>query len=142
MLILRKKVEEKKAYRSSDRFAYKTSHKDPIYIPTNRILTPYQTEEALNEDKIAENMQKFKDEQAMEPLVIGYKYDLHDGHHRHEAAIRLGHTHVPCVVGGRSERRVKAAEIKYRKIWKSETATVVAGGRLLILKKKIVEITG
>jgi hypothetical protein len=141
MLILRKKAEEQKTYRVSDRFAYKTSHKDPIYIPTNRILTPYQTEEALNEDKITENIQKIKDGQAMEPLVIGYKYDLHDGHHRHEAAIRLGHTHVPCVIGGTSDKRVKAAEIRYRKVWKSETITVVAGNKLLILKKKIVANT-
>lgn len=137
MLILRKKAtEEKKAYRSSDRFAYKTSHKDPIYIPVNRLQTPYQTEHALSEDKIQENMVKMKSGVALEPVVVGYNYDVHDGHNRRESAIRLGHTHVPCIVGGTNEKRVKAAEIKYRKIWKSETATVVAGGKVLILKKK------
>jgi hypothetical protein len=143
MLILRKKdAEEIKEYQSSDRYAYKTNEKDPIYIPVNRIKTPYQTEEALDKYKVKLNRMNIRKEISMEPIVIGYNYDLHDGHHRLEAAKKEGHTHVPCIVGGRSEKRVKAAEIKYRKIWKSETATVVAGGKVLILKKKIVEITG
>jgi hypothetical protein len=137
MLILRKKDEnDKKDYYPSDRYAYKTNEKDPIYIPVNRIKTPYQTDEALNEDKIKENIEAIKKGKALSPIVVGYDYDLHDGHHRLEAAIQSGHTHAPCVVGGRNERRVKAAEKKYRRIWKSETATVVADGKVLILKKR------
>lgn len=119
----------------SDRYAYKTNAKNPIYIPVNRILTIYQTEEALNEDKVKSNVANIRKGKALEPVVIGYKYQLHDGHHRLEAAKRAGHTHVPCVVGGRNERRVKAAEKRYRKVWKSMSGAVVKNGCLLIKSK-------
>lgn len=39
-------------YYLSDRYAYKTNEKEPIYIPVNRIETPYQTDHALDEDKV------------------------------------------------------------------------------------------
>lgn len=118
----------------SDRYAYKTNESDPIYIPANRIQTPYQTEDALNEEKVKENLKAIKKGKALKPVVVGYKYDLHDGHHGLEAAKRAGHTHVPCVVGGRNERRVKAAEKRYRKVWKSMSGVTIESGRLLVKK--------
>jgi len=127
------KSRSSRGYNLSDRYAYKTNEQDPIYFPVNRIKTLYQTEDALNEDKVTSNMDAIQEGKALAPIVVGYKYDLHDGHHRLEAAIRVGHTHVPCVVGGRNERRVKAAEKRYRKVWKS--MALVLDGKLLIKKK-------
>jgi hypothetical protein len=132
-VVVRKSDAEEKTYYQSDRYAYRTHHKNPIYIPVNRIETPFQTEDALDEDKVRENMEKIKNGEALPPLIIGYKYNLHDGHHRLEAAKRLGHTHVPCIVGGRNKRRVKAAEKRYREVWKS-MGVFVKAGRLLIKK--------
>jgi hypothetical protein len=105
--------------RPSSRYAYKTNVKDPIYVPVNRLKTIYQTEKATNPDKVAENVRRMKDGEALAPIVIGYDHDVHDGHHRLEAAKEIGHTHVPCVVGGRNDRRTAAAEKRYRSIWKS-----------------------
>ena len=115
---IRALVKAKKAHR----FAFKTDERDPIFIPVNRIRTPYQTEEATNPDKVNENIKKIKAGMSMPPLVVGYDYDLHDGHHRLEAAKKSGHTHVPCIVGGADERRVNAAEKRYRAVWKSRSA--------------------
>jgi hypothetical protein len=129
-----KKVSKsEKDYRPSDRFAYKTNHPDPIYIPVNRIRTPYQTDAAIDKDKVKENIQKIKAGKPLDPVVIGYDYDLHDGHHRLEAAKELGHTHVPCVVGGVNERRVQAADKRYRQVWKSKI--IVYRGRLLVKRR-------
>lgn len=120
---------KKKEYKPSDRYAYKTNHKDPIYIPVNRIQTPYQTDEATNKYKVRINRMKMRRGEALEPIVIGYgsdggrQADLHDGHHRLDAAKREGYTHVPCVVGGRNKRRVQAAEKRYQRIWKSIKAS-------------------
>ncbi len=117
--------------KKSHRYAYKTNHRDPIYIPVNRIRDPYQTEKALSEDKIRENMRRMKAGEPLEPIVIGYGFpnkdgerdgslaDCHDGHHRIEAAKRLGHTHVPCIVGGTNKKRIEAADRRYREVWKS-----------------------
>lgn len=119
------KTKDKDKIYPSDRYAYKTNAKDPIYIPVNRIRTIYQTDKALDEKKVKSNLSNIRKGKPMEPIVIGYgsddgrKADLHDGHHRLEAAKRAGHTHVPCVVGGRNEKRVKAAEKRYRRVWKS-----------------------
>lgn len=127
------KKAEKKEYYPSDRYAYKTKEKDPIYVPVNRIQTPFQTDEATNPKKVRENVRKMKAGVPLAPIVIGYKnHVLHDGHHRLEAAKKLGHTHVPCVVGGRNERRVKAADKRYRKVWKSARETVIENGKLLV----------
>jgi hypothetical protein len=125
-----KKSVEEKGYYPSQRHAYKTNHKDPIYLPLNRLKTPYQTGKALDQDKIKENIAKINAGQSLAPVVIGYDYDLHDGHHRLEAAKACGHSHVPCVVGGRNERRTKAAEKRYRSVYKS----VIKDGRLLVKK--------
>lgn len=126
---MKKSEEDDRGYHQSARYAYKTHARDPIYLPVNRIKTPYQTEEATNEDKVAENVQRIKNGDAMHPVIIGYDYDLHDGHHRLEAAKRVGHTHVPCVVGGRNERRVEAARKRYKGIWKS---AAIVEGKLLV----------
>lgn len=129
-----KKVSKsEKDYRPSDRFAYKTNHPDPIYIPVNRIRTPYQTDAAIDKRKVKENIQKIKAGKPLDPVVIGYDYDLHDGHHRLEAAKELGHTHVPCIVGGINERRVQAADKRYRQVWKSKI--IVYRGRLLVKRR-------
>lgn len=120
-----------KGYYPSERHAYKTYTKDPIYLPLNRIQTPYQTDRALDESKIKENVKKIKNGQALSPVIIGYNYDLHDGHHRLEAAKRCGHSHVPCIVGGRNERRKQAAEKRYRSVYKSMT---IQDGKLLVKK--------
>lgn len=129
---VKKSMEDKdREYSPSDRYAYKTHTKNPIYIPINRIRTPYQTEDALDEEKVKENISKMKAGKSLPALVIGYHYDLHDGHHRLEAAKRLGHTHVPCVVGGRNKRRVEAAKKRYQRVWKSMGMFAV-GGRLIV----------
>ena len=132
-LLVKSANKDKPEIKSSDRYAYKTNEKDPIYIPVNRLETPYQTDAALDEDKIKENMKKIKRGEAMPPLIIGLHYDVHDGHHRLEAAKRSGHTHVPCVVGGMNERRVQAAEKRYRKLYKRRCGVpLIIGGRLLV----------
>lgn len=127
---IREFAKAKKAHR----FAYKTSHRDPIYIPVNRIRDPYQTGKALSEEKIRENVSKMKAGEPLDPVVIGYGYrgedgnreldgalaDCHDGHHRIEASKRMGYTHVPCVVGGADPKRVSAADKRYRSVWKSK----------------------
>lgn len=121
----------------SDRYAYKSNEKNPIYVPVNRIQTPFQTDKATNPAKVKENVKKMKSGTPLDPIVIGYKnHILHDGHHRLEAAKKLGHTHVPCVVGGRNERRVKAADKRYRKMWKSMSETIIEDGRLLIKRAR------
>ncbi|WP_052486982.1 zeta toxin family protein [Gordoniibacillus kamchatkensis] len=116
-----KSKKEEKTYYPSERYAYKVHHsKDPIYIPVNRINTPFQTDEAIDEEKVKENIDKINNGEYLDPIIIGYKdYVLHDGHHRLEASKRLKFTHVPCIVGGRNERRVQAAEKRYRRIWKN-----------------------
>ncbi len=118
--------------RKAHRFAYKTDARNPIFIPVNRINTPYQTAGATDPDKVNENIKKIKAGMSMPPLIVGYGSengiaDLHDGHHRLEAAIKSGHTHVPCVVGGMNEQRVKAAEKRYRAVWKSKRVEIKDG---------------
>jgi hypothetical protein len=117
-------------YYPSDRYAYKTNAKNVHYIPINRIKTPYQTEKALDKYKIKSNRLAMRRGEALEPCVIGYNYDLHDGHHRLEAAKSMGHTHLPCIAGGRNERRVIAAKRRYSAVYKS----IVSAGKLLIKK--------
>ncbi len=91
-----------------------------IYIPINRLRTPYQTEQATDFDKVHENFERMKRGEALEPVVIGYDYDLHDGHHRVEASRKMDFTHVPCVVmkGTNDIERQRAIEA-YNEVWKS-----------------------
>lgn len=107
-----------------ERFAYYTNAEDPIYIPVNRLKTPYQTERAIDEAKVAAIKKEILKGRKLDPLVIGYDFDLHDGHHRWVAAQELGHTHVPCIVGGTDEQKVKRAEEFYRSMFKSITHMV------------------
>lgn len=91
-----------------------------IYIPINRLKTLYQTEKATNWDKVNENVERMKRGEHLEPVVIGYDYDLHDGHHRLEASKIMGYTHVPCIVmkGTNDIERQRAIEA-YKELWKS-----------------------
>ncbi|APZ82293.1 hypothetical protein [Bacillus phage SPO1L4] len=105
----------------AERFSYKTnSEYGVIHIPVNRLKQVYQTDKALNPNKVKENMEKMKANAPLEPVEIGYNYDVHDGHHRWEAAKKLGHTHVPCKVKGSDSEKVKEAKKRYREVWKSE----------------------
>lgn len=109
----------------AERFAYKTpTNYDIIYIPINRLKQVYQTDKALDPKKVNENMRKMKEDTPLDPIVIGYNYDVHDGHHRWEAAKRLGHTHVPCKVAGADPDKVMEAKRKYREVWKSMSSDV------------------
>lgn len=121
------KKSEDDSYYPSDRYAYRTHTRNPIYVPVNRLKTIYQTDEAIDESKVRENMRKMRTGEALSPVVIGYDHDVHDGHHRLEAAKRVGYSHVPCVVRGRNPRRTIAAEKRYRSVWKS----FISGGKLL-----------
>lgn len=108
--------------KGAERFSYKTtSEYGVIHIPVNRLKQVYQTDEALNPKKVKENMEKMKANAPLHPVEIGYNYDVHDGHHRWEAAKKLGHTHVPCKVKGSDPDKVKEAKKRYRQVWKSET---------------------
>lgn len=103
------------------RSAYNVPNEDEvIYIPVNRLRTPYQTEQATNFDKVHENFERMKRGESLEPVVIGYDYDLHDGHHRVEATCKMDYTHVPCVVmqGSNDIERQRAIDA-YQEVWKS-----------------------
>lgn len=90
-----------------------------IWIPINRLKCLYQTEKALSFNKIQENVEKMKRGENLEPVVIGYDHDIHDGHNRIEASKIMNYTHVPCVVGGANEIQVQRANEMYNEIWKS-----------------------
>ncbi len=72
-------------------------------------------------------MEKMKANAPLEPVEIGYNYDVHDGHHRWEAAKKLGHTHVPCKVKGSDPDKIKEAKKRYREVWKSEVSNLSEG---------------
>jgi hypothetical protein len=99
--------------------AFDESIEDIFYIPINRLKTDYQTSEALNFDKIQENVEKMKNGENLEPIVIGYDYDVHDGHHRIEASKIMKYTHVPCIVAGNDDIEVLRAKEQYAEVWKS-----------------------
>ena len=90
-----------------------------VYIPVNRLRQVYQTDEALNPKKVNENRRKMREGIPLAPVEIGYNYDVHDGHHRWDASIKEGYTHVPCKVVGTDPEKVKAAREEYSKVWKS-----------------------
>lgn len=102
------------------RCAYRVANPSEVfYIPLNRLKTPYQTDQATNWDKVRENVERIKNGENLEPVVIGYDYDLHDGHHRLLASEALNLTHVPCEVRGTNEIEVQRAKEKYSEVWKS-----------------------
>lgn len=114
------KADNKHLPKGSERHSYKTkSNYDVLYIPVNRLKQVYQTDEAINPRKVNENVRKMKENIPLEPVEIGYSYDVHDGHHRWEAAKKLGYTHVPCKVVGQDPKKLKQAKEEYGKIWKS-----------------------
>lgn len=122
----------------AERYAFKTNKRKIVHLPVNRIETPYQTEKALDEDKIKENMRRMRRGERMEPCVVGLDYDLHDGHHRLEAAKRLGHTHVPCRVGAVDDEQAQKAYDEYTQAYKAfrddlakkSSSAVVNAGKL------------
>lgn len=107
--------------KGAERNSYKTpSEHGIIHIPVNRLQQVYQTDEALNPKKIRAVRKEMRKDKPMDPVEIGYNYDVHDGHHRWHAAIGEGHTHVPCKVVGKDPKKVREAKSRYRRVWKSE----------------------
>lgn len=95
-----------------------------IYIPVNRLSTPYQTEKATNWDKVHELVHRMELGEALAPIIIGYDHDIHDGHHRQEASKIMNYTHVPCVVGGNNFEEIARAREAYQELWKSITPQI------------------
>lgn len=119
----------------AERFAYKVpSEHGVIYIPVNRLKQVYQTDGALNPKKISENRMKMRQGIPLEPVEIGYSYDVHDGHHRWHAAMGEGHTHVPCKVRGTDPKKLAEAKLNYRAIWKSTYAEAMMCRDIAITK--------
>lgn len=113
-------MELEKSLENHDRNAYNIMDTSEVFfIPVNRLRFPYQTDEALNFDKIKENVERMKNGENLEPVVIGYDYDVHDGHHRVEATKIMNYTHVPCIVGGSNPIDVQRAKEAYSEVWKS-----------------------
>ena len=107
--------------KDAERFSYNcTENYNIIYIPVNRLKEVYQTDEALDSSTINRKAKEMKDGKPMPPISIGYDYDIHDGHHTWNAAMKNGYTHVPCKVVGTDPDKVKGAIAKYKKVWKSE----------------------
>ncbi len=106
-----------------ERLAYKVDaeklKETVIYIPINRLEFPYQTEKAFVDEKIKSMVTVIKSMQELPPVVIGYSYDVHDGHHRVEASRRLGLSHVPCIVRGLKIKKVRTAEHAYQELYKA-----------------------
>lgn len=120
LMIDLEKAGDKHLPKGSERYAYRTPSKyGIIYIPVNRLRRVYQSEDASNKKKINNICAEFKKNTIMEPIEIGYNYDVHDGHHRWDASIKAGYTHVPCKVVGDNPKKIKQAKKEYRKLWKS-----------------------
>lgn len=129
----------------AERFSYTPeSERGIIYIPVNRLERVYQTEEATDWDKVNSLVSKMKSHQPIGPVQIGYNYDIHDGHHRWEAAKKLGYSHVPCEVVGTDPEKVREAKAMYRDVWKSEIPDIIKGGMLNRgkLVKRMVPVKG
>ncbi|AGR46752.1 partition protein [Bacillus phage JL] len=126
--------------RGARRHAYKV-HSDHgvIYIPVNRLRQVYQTHLALHRRKIAQNKVSMRMGKPLQPVEIGYNYDVHDGHHRWEASKELGYTHVPCKVVGDDPDKLRDAKEKYRAVWKAETPEQLAE---TLLQNFVDKITG
>jgi hypothetical protein len=106
--------------KGADRFAFTpTSEYGVIYVPVNRLAQVYQTDKSIDKAKVKSIREKMKADKPLDPVEIGYNYDVHDGHHRWHAAMQEGHTHVPCKVVGKDPDKVKEAKQKYRNTWKS-----------------------
>ena len=109
--------------KGAERFSYTpSSERGVIYIPVNRLKQIYQTDGATNWDKVDVLVDKMKNHKPIDPVQVGYNYDVQDGHHRWEAAKKLGYSHVPCEIVGTDKEKVAEAKKKYRKVWKSFVA--------------------
>jgi hypothetical protein len=125
----------KKSLECYNRNAYNIAKADGVfYIPINRLQFPYQTDKATNFDKVYANVQKMKSGENLEPIVIGYDYDVHDGHHRVEASKIMQYTHIPCIVGGNNPLEVQRAKEHYAEVWKSFAVFGAGKPEALILK--------
>jgi hypothetical protein len=102
-----------------------SSNYNVVYIPVNRLRQVYQSDEALNPTKVNENRRKMKAGIPLDPVEIGYNYDVHDGHHRWAAARKEGYTHVPCKVVGTDPQKVKAAIKGYMEVWKAMELDII-----------------
>lgn len=106
--------------KGSQRHSYKCSENyNIVYIPVNRLKRVYQTEGAENPATINRKCKDMLSGKAMPPVEIGYNYDVHDGHHSWQAAIKAGYNHVPCKVVGSDPDKVKSALAEYKNVWKS-----------------------
>ncbi|AYP68558.1 hypothetical protein EalM132_00044 [Exiguobacterium phage vB_EalM-132] len=90
-----------------------------VYIPVNRLKRVYQTELAENPATVNRKCKDMLSGKPMPPVEIGYNYDVHDGHHSWQAAIKAGYNHVPCKVVGSDPEKIKSALEEYKKVWKS-----------------------
>lgn len=114
--------------KGASRFTYSpSSERGIVYIPVNRLKQVYQTDKALDRKKVAENKRKMKEGVKLDPVQVGYNYDVHDGHHRWHAAIELGYSHVPCEICGTDPEKIAQAKKMYREVWKSEAFDLVKG---------------
>jgi hypothetical protein len=112
--------ELRKSLGYTKRSAYNVANPEEcIYIPLNRLRTVYQTEKATNWDKVQSNFERMQAGENLEPVSIGLDYDVHDGHHRIEAAKKCGHEHIPCIVKGGNDLERERAVDAYREVWKS-----------------------
>ena len=106
----------------AERCAYSVpSEYGVIYIPINRLRQVYQTDKATNPDKVRALVSRMKKHDNVAPVEIGYNYDIQDGHHRYTASEELDYTHVPCIVVGTDESKIKEAKEMYRSVWKSDS---------------------
>lgn len=103
-----------------ERSAYNVANTEGVlYIPLNRLQTPYQTEKATNFDKVRENVQKMDNGENLDPVIIGFNYEVHDGHHKLEASKIKGYTHAPCVIGEFNDIDKQRLYEEYSELWKS-----------------------
>ena len=70
----------------AERCAYKVPNEyGVIYIPINRLKQIYQTDKATNQNKVKSLVNKMKSHATIDPVEIGYNYDIQNGHHRYVA---------------------------------------------------------
>jgi len=109
----------------AERCAYKVPNEyGVIYIPINRLKQIYQTDKATNQNKVKSLVNKMKSHATIDPVEIGYNYDIQNGHHRYVASDELGYTHVPCVVVGTDDAKIRKAKEMYRSVWKSDSVSI------------------
>jgi len=102
------------------RSAYNVANTEGIlYIPTNRLQTPFQTDKALDFDKVRSNVTRMENGENIDPIIIGWNYEVHDGHHKLEASKIQGYTHCPCIIGEFNGIDKQRLFEEYSELWKS-----------------------